>query len=184
MSTAFLILAKKVEKNWDEISDLIYPRLQRDLQTCDPAHIATISDPYLREALIASAGKHLHDFYTQFEQTLVQILRQTDGGLPKGEQFRKELLEQASLDVPGVRPAVLSQGSFEFLDELRRFRHVFRHCYSYNLVFEKVWQNLQAIPELFPLLEQDVRRFVSFLERTAVPDPTQKWGNGSSPPPP
>ena len=42
------------------------------------------------------------------------------------------------LDIEGIRPRLLSEESFKILDELRGFRHVFRHAYSYELEHERV----------------------------------------------
>ena len=41
-------------------------------------------------------------------------------------------------EIRGIRPALISEKSFEGLDELRGFRHVFRHAYTYGLDDERV----------------------------------------------
>ena len=40
--------------------------------------------------------------------------------------------------IEGVRPALISMESYQYLDEIRGFRHVFRHAYSYGLDDERV----------------------------------------------
>ena len=41
-------------------------------------------------------------------------------------------------DIEGIGPALLSEESFLLLDELRAFRHFFRHAYASRLESEKV----------------------------------------------
>jgi len=49
------------------------------------------------------------------------------------------------LNIEGVRPALLSEKSFRHLDELRGFRHAFRHAYSYGLDGERVVYLLKKV---------------------------------------
>ena len=49
------------------------------------------------------------------------------------------------LTIEGVRPSLLSEKAFRNLDELRSFRHVFRHAYSYGLDDERVIYLLKKV---------------------------------------
>lgn len=53
-----------------------------------------------------------------------------DGEKPAGENWHLSLLQQMSNDIPGVRPAVISEKSFDLLNEYRGFRHVVRNIYT------------------------------------------------------
>jgi len=63
------------------------------------------------------------------------------------------------LSIEGVRPALLSEGSYKFLNELRGFRHVFRHAYSYGLDDERVSTLLRKILEQKGAVIQDLNNF-------------------------
>ena len=43
-----------------------------------------------------------------------------------------------ALEIDGVRPALLSKKDVALIDELRAFRHVFRHIYQSELDVEKL----------------------------------------------
>jgi uncharacterized protein YutE (UPF0331/DUF86 family) len=49
------------------------------------------------------------------------------------------------VEIEGVRPALLSIAGYRYLNELRGFRHVFRHAYSYGLDDERVSALLRKI---------------------------------------
>ena len=40
--------------------------------------------------------------------------------------------------IKGIRPNLISDETFKLLDELRGFRHVFRHAYAYELDAERI----------------------------------------------
>ena len=63
-------------------------------------------------------------------------------------------------EIPGVRPALLSEDSARLLNSLRGFRHFFRHAYSIPLEHEPLQINLQRALQLYPLLKQDVTCFL------------------------
>jgi hypothetical protein len=68
-----------------------------------------------------------------------------------------------TLDIDGVRPALLSPQSAGLLNELRAFRHFFRHAYGQPLDFSRVEQNLAIARQLLPLLANDVASFLRAL---------------------
>ncbi len=49
------------------------------------------------------------------------------------------------LNIEDVRHALLSEASYRILNELRGFRHVFRHAYSYGLDNERVSALLRKV---------------------------------------
>jgi uncharacterized protein YutE (UPF0331/DUF86 family) len=60
------------------------------------------------------------------------------------------------LEIPTVRPAVLPAGLRGFLNDLRGFRHLFRHSYDFQLDPEKLSRLVRdwtaARPELLAAL--------------------------------
>ena len=82
-----------------------------------------------------------------------------------------ELLRRMRLEIPGVRPAALSsEMSFQRLDELRAFRHVFRHAYSYGLDDERVFFLLRRVLESKDILLGDISSFRRHVEELPLSD--------------
>ncbi len=70
-----------------------------------------------------------------------------------------------SRDIEGVRPRLLSDTSAEALDELRRFRHLFRHLYGYDLDDEGVLKALKQAYRLQAVYLTDLKNFLAFLDQ-------------------
>jgi hypothetical protein len=68
-----------------------------------------------------------------------------------------------TLTVEGVRPAFLSKNSFALLDNLRAFRHLFRHAYSYDLDERKLRIVLEDVEKLRYLYQHESHDFISKL---------------------
>ena len=81
----------------------------------------------------AQAAVALHHAYCAIESILVRVARQIEGSLPQGPEWHQALLHAAGLEIPGVRPALLSRESVEALRRLLGFRHFFRHGYAVPL---------------------------------------------------
>ncbi|HMF34074.1 MAG TPA: hypothetical protein VKK79_21805, partial [Candidatus Lokiarchaeia archaeon] len=60
-------------------------------------------------------GSFLHDFYTCIERIFRRIAVKVDGDIPPGEAWHKDLLNQMSLEIPNLRPAVIDATLFEQL---------------------------------------------------------------------
>lgn len=75
----------------------------------------------------------LHHFYSATEGAFERIVKYFDGGVPTGETWRRDLLGKVAMDVPGLRPAVISRDLQKQLDDYRRFRHLFRKVYELSL---------------------------------------------------
>ena len=64
----------------------------------------------------------------------------------------------------GIRPRLLSGPAVDALDELRRFRHLFRHLYRYNLEVEGVQKALKQAHRLHTIYQQELGNFITFLD--------------------
>lgn len=67
--------------------------------------------------------------------------------------------ERLNVFIKGIRPFILSQDSFKILDELRGFRHVFRHAYSYALDNERLIMLAEKTLKLKELFQIDFDGF-------------------------
>jgi uncharacterized protein YutE (UPF0331/DUF86 family) len=67
------------------------------------------------------------------------------------------------IEVPGVRPAIISIELKEKLEEYRGFRHVVRNVYTYRLDPEKVKPLVKSIRSVRKKLEKELSGFAGFI---------------------
>jgi hypothetical protein len=106
----------------------------------------------------------LHRLYTALETALERIVRTLEGSLPKGADAHQALLHDATLPLPGVRPAVLGESTADALRPLLRFRHFVRHSYAVAWDLERLVEILGQAEEAWPQVRDDMARFASFLD--------------------
>ena len=68
------------------------------------------------------------------------------------------------IKIPGIRPPVITEDSYNILLELLGFRHVFRHAYNYSLQAEKMERLRKLILENYENIESDIETFRKSLE--------------------
>jgi len=76
-----------------------------------------------QDAFLNSVALNLHSFYNGLERVMELVALEMDGGTLGGEAWHAELLRQMALELPSVRPAMLSPDTGQRLDEYRKFRH-------------------------------------------------------------
>jgi hypothetical protein len=114
--------------------------------------------------LMACAG-YLHHYYTGVESIFERISRSFDGGLVLGGDYYRELLRSMTLEIPDIRPSIISKELAEELDEYRRFRHMFRHAYGSELRWRKMEPLANGIDSLTANLQEKLSEFVQFVEK-------------------
>ncbi len=77
----------------------------------------------------------------------------------------RHLLSQMGITVSGLRPQVLSMEAINLLDEYRRFRHVVRNIYAFDIDPEKVTPLIDGLRECFSLSQTELLAFADHLER-------------------
>jgi hypothetical protein len=119
-----------------------------------------------------STAMNLHGVYSGIERIFEGIARELDGGLPPGPIWHRALLEQMTLEIEGVRPAVIRRQTAAALDEYLRFRHLVRNLYTRNLEAERLSELVLRLPERLALLDEDLRHFGDFLRAASTVDNT------------
>ena len=109
-------------------------RLEAELTPLESA--LNVPQPQFRD--VAAAAYVLHNIYTALENIFEQISRTFENHVTDPAQWHRELLTKMFLEIPKIRPAVLPTEFRGFLNDLRGFRHVFRHTYEFELDVEKV----------------------------------------------
>jgi hypothetical protein len=91
------------------------------------------ADPFQGDAPAALVALSLDHAYQAFESILVRLERVA--GLPErtGASWHTEVLADAALAIPGLRPPIFPTEAHGDWDALLRFRHFLRHAYVVNL---------------------------------------------------
>lgn len=109
-------------------------------------------------------GDVVHDFYTGLERIFERIAPELGGGIPAGSAWHRDLLDSMSLDIPSVRPPVVSVATARQLHEFLRFRHLFRHLYGFEIEWSRLAPLVKKLPETWASARVDVENFLSFLD--------------------
>lgn len=106
--------------------------------------------------------------YCAFEDLFEVVAGTFENQIGEEGRYHIELLRQLTVAIEGVRPALLSPECYRFLDNLRAFRHFFRHAYSFELDERKVRLVLDDALKLKDLYRGDLDRFLLALEESAI----------------
>lgn len=135
--------------------------LNRAIMLADKGHRSGDDDYWDGVAL------NLHGFYNGVEQIFEDIARTVDGGLPSGAEWHISLLRQMTVELEGLRPAVIDAKTRSSLDEYRGFRHIVRNVYAFNLRPARLDELVKDAPDCLANLTTDLLAFADFLEKTA-----------------
>lgn len=114
---------------------------------------------------LRAGGSILHDFYTGIEKIFHDIAKEIDRRIPLGESWHTELLSQMTLDIPGLRPPVITSSTEKKLREYLAFRHLFRKRYGFELEWLKIKRLLAGIPKILSTLEKEIKLFFQTLSK-------------------
>ena len=111
-------------------------------------------------------GYYLHNLYTAFEHICLVVAEAFENQISDRSQWHSLLLRRMTLDIEGMRPRLFRDETYRYIDELRRFRHVFRSAYSITLDPQRMEMILALALELRSLYQEDMRKFREFLSQT------------------
>lgn len=105
----------------------------------------------------------LHNLYCALENCFEQISRTFENHVTEPAQWHKELLGKMFLTIPTVRPAVLPPDLRPFLNNLRGFRHLFRHSCDFEIDPVRLTGLVQDWMQAQPRLVAALTRFRNLL---------------------
>ena len=152
MDEKILILVHSIRRDLQSIA-AIYEALERH-------PLQTDSD---QDTLIVIAY-HLHNLYNAFENILQNIAAVFENTADDVERWHARLLERMRLDLLPLRPAVIDDAAYEALDELRRFRRLFRHPYTLRLDPWRLQLVLRQAQALRAGYADQLGKFMAFLQ--------------------
>lgn len=109
-------------------------------------------------------GYLLHNLYCALEDLLQEVARTFENRMADPARYHQELLKRLHLEVPGIRPRLLHTPGYQLLNELRGFRHIFRHAYEYELDEVRLRQLKDRLIAGWTAVEDDLQMFRGFLQ--------------------
>lgn len=64
------------------------------------------------------------------------------------------------IDIPSIRCAVISQNTYEQINEFRGFRHVARNLYAYELKPERIINLGEKVEKCYDNFRNDISNFI------------------------
>lgn len=103
------------------------------------------------------------DFYMGVEKVFRTIVEELNGGAPRGEGWHKRLLHAMTMEIKGIRPAVISNELYKDLLKFLGFRHVVRQAYGFQLDEKKLKELEKIFVKTWKKFSLEVRKFCHFL---------------------
>lgn len=102
-------------------------------------------------------------FYTALEDLFKQIAKAFENHIEEMSQFHKEILQRMTLDIPRIRPAVLSSQSKTLLEKILAFRHFVRHAYDCEFDMKELQHIQNKLRLEYSSVETDLKKFQAYL---------------------
>lgn len=109
-----------------------------------------------QKAFVIAAAYALSGIYSCYEDIFKHIARVFENRIDNLSSWHSGLLNRMLIEVPDIRPAVLSVDVAAVLDEMRSFRHVFRNSYVFVIDSERV----VALSKRWDIAKNEIRREV------------------------
>ena len=157
MIEGYVVLATRIRK---ELVDL-----ERVVSRAEGAIDAARKRTQDQDFYIDSAALNLHDIYAGLERVFQQIATTVDNSVPSGKDWHRDLLRQMNVEIPDLRPIVLSDDALSALDEFLRFRHVVRNVYAFSFDPEQIERLVKQVRPSFMQARGELLVFAHFLEQ-------------------
>jgi len=153
MNKELQLVCSLIEEELESITNLL-PRIETAWKKA-----AQDSD----DLYLDSVTLNLHGFYAGIERIFELIAKRIDESLPSGENWHRELLKQMTIDIKKVRPAVISQPTYDYLNNYRGFRHIVRNVYTFNLSVSKLQVLIEQLQDSYSSFKNDIDAFCLFI---------------------
>ena len=130
---------------------IIYTTLEKKL--------AIFKSEDISNEMVESSGYWLHNLYCAFEDLFKLVAGFWENNVQTTGSFHIHLLKKMIVNIEGIRPALLTQESYVCLNDLRGFRHVFRHAYNFGLDDERIFHMLRSILKKQDFIFEDLQEF-------------------------
>ena len=121
----------------------------------------------------AALGYTIHNLYSLLENYALRVAKTFENDLDR-DTWHRDLVKRMTIEIATIRPAVWDRGLARHIDELRRFRHAFRHVYDSSLDPEKL---MIAQKHVEPAAEGVRVAHLLLLEKLTLMASKLKWLN-------
>jgi len=142
-----------------------HERVARTVLELDAA-VTAVGQPDSTRLQLYGAAALLETFYSGIEKALTRIAGAT-GSMPEGPAWHRQLLDDATLQLPRIRPAVPSEPAAQMLEPYLAFRHRFRNLYLFGLDTRLVLPLLAGAPTAWAAASADLDTFAAHLDTLA-----------------
>ncbi|MFQ5751020.1 MAG: hypothetical protein ACE5HI_03410 [bacterium] len=145
-------------------SKLKSKELAKKLSKLNPENINSTTS----EENLILIGYFLSGIYSSIEEIFIKVAKQFENKIEDPTRWHLDLLNRMALEIEEIRPALISKKSREYLDELRKFRHVFRFSYTFEFDWEKMLIVVKRWQEGRELIYRDIDKFLLQLDQLAI----------------
>lgn len=117
------------------------------------------------DVYLDSIVHNIENFYMGIEEIFKKIAVFIGEGIPEGPRWHSALLKGMARDITGLRPRVIKEETRVFLDEYRKFRHLVRNIYTFNIIPQKVIKLANSIAKTSNGFKKDIKSFINIIER-------------------
>ncbi len=117
--------------------------------------------PNLREK--TAAGAFLAHFYNGVENILKRICYFYNKPLPEGANWHISLFKRFCKPSENPLPVIFDERLAEKISPFRSFRHIFFHCYGFQLDWEVMKEGIRELENILSDFKSAVSSFLQFL---------------------
>ena len=111
---------------------------------------------------LAALGSVLQSFYNGVEGIFLLVAKQIDGEVPIDPAWHQVLLNRMT-QTNAKRPSIISSETADLLAMYMKFRHFFRHAYSFMLSWQRLEQLVRDIVPAWNTVKSEIRGFADAL---------------------
>jgi len=115
---------------------------------------------------LAALGTVLHSFYNGIEGVFLLVAKQIDKDVPSVPTWHQALLSQMVLSTE-ERMCVVSLEAATALASYMKFRHFFRHAYSFMLDWGRLAPLVEELHSVWATVRSEINVFIDSLEADA-----------------
>ena len=119
---------------------------------------------------LRARGSMLHDFYGGIERIFRGIAKEWNGGVPQGDRWHRQLLTDMNIEIPGVRPPVITPDLAARLGDFLGFRQVIRDAYG-PPDSRRLRPLEESLPETLDAFDGQVRAFLAWIAGSELARP-------------
>jgi hypothetical protein len=135
--------------------------------------IESYYENFLRQDFVAKERKTDHaiiiselicNYYTCLETIFLRISQFFENSLLK-EKWHQDLLHKMTLNIPDVRPLVISDATYRLLLELLKFRHFKRYYFELNYDWDKLEFVQKKFSQVKIQIDNELNQFLDSLNK-------------------